>query len=113
MVAIRDIQAVADEIARRFDPERIILFGSHARGDAAEHSDVDLLIVMDCPGDALERRMKMWSAVRPPFAVDLIVRSPEDVAYRYEQFDPLVREALDRGRVLHDRRCSRVASEGR
>ena len=40
------IQAVAQLIAERFDPEQIILFGSHARGNAGSHSDIDLLVVL-------------------------------------------------------------------
>ncbi len=47
MVAIQEVEALSREIATEFDPERIILFGSHARGDAAETSDVDLLIIAD------------------------------------------------------------------
>jgi hypothetical protein len=41
------IQAVTDRIAQQFDPQKIILFGSRARGDAHDHSDVDLLVVLD------------------------------------------------------------------
>ena len=40
------IQAVAQLIAQKFDPEQIILFGSHARGNAGSHSDIDLLVVL-------------------------------------------------------------------
>ena len=40
------IRAVAQLIAERFDPEQIILFGSHARGNAGSHSDIDLLVVL-------------------------------------------------------------------
>ena len=46
MVDAQRIQQVSDEIARRFRPERIILFGSYAYGTPTEHSDVDLLVVM-------------------------------------------------------------------
>ena len=44
------IRAVAQLIAERFDPEQIILFGSHARGNAGSHSDIDLLVVLEVPG---------------------------------------------------------------
>ena len=40
------IQAIAQLIVERFDPEQIILFGSHARGEVGAHSDVDLLVVL-------------------------------------------------------------------
>ena len=43
------------------------------------------------------------NAVDPPFAVDLLARRREDTARRYDQGDPLIREALDRGCVLYER----------
>jgi uncharacterized protein len=46
VASITEIQELADNIARQFTPERIILFGSYARGDAGPDSDVDLLVVM-------------------------------------------------------------------
>src|SRR5438477_10186312 len=104
MIAMADIQKLADDIARLFEPERIILFGSHAYGQPDESSDVDLLLVMDHEGSALDMDVRVWSATRPNFSADFIIRSPADVARRYREFDPLIREALDRGKVLHDRR---------
>ena len=47
MVTDEAIRNFASEIARRYSPEKIILFGSHARGDANEDSDVDMLVIMD------------------------------------------------------------------
>ncbi len=47
MASESEIQTLADKIAREFHPEKIILFGSHARGDAQPDSDVDLLVIMD------------------------------------------------------------------
>ena len=46
VVTLRQIQAYADEVARRFRPEKIIFFGSHARGRPTVDSDVDLLVIM-------------------------------------------------------------------
>jgi predicted nucleotidyltransferase len=109
MVGLDEIQALSDAIAQRFDPERIFLFGSHARGDASDDSDVDLLIVLDFAGDALDKNVDIWSAVRPAFSVDLVLVRPCDFETRYRGHDPIVREALDCGKVLHERRCARVA----
>jgi len=46
MVSMRDIQAFAKRVAAEFHPQRIILFGSYARGEATADSDVDMLVVM-------------------------------------------------------------------
>ncbi len=66
MVTEEAIRNFADEIARRYAPEKIILFGSYARGTANEDSDVDMLVIMDFP----ERRgaykaIKIESEIKP------------------------------------------------
>jgi predicted nucleotidyltransferase len=109
MASMQEIQNLADEIARLHRPYQIILFGSHAHGVASESSDVDLLVVMDYSGNAVDEACRIWAAVRPQFPVDLILRRPDDLNRRYRLFDPLAREALDHGRVLYERDRARVA----
>lgn len=103
MVALSQIQELAGRIAQEFDPDRIILFGSHAYGSPHGDSDVDLLVIMDHDGSSFDKSVEIFSAVRPTFMADISVRAPDDVTRRYAQFDPLIREALDRGRVLYER----------
>jgi uncharacterized protein len=103
MVPMRDIQALADEIVRRFAPDKIILFGSHACDSAHQYSDVDLLIVTDRTWPAGDADMAIWAATRPPFPVDFLVKTPAELDQRYRQFNPVVREAVDQGKVLYDR----------
>ena len=109
MVTLPEIQRLADQIVRLYQPDRIILFGSYAYGTPREESDVDLLIIMNFEGSAFDAGVKMWAATRPEYSVDLIVRKPDDTARRYAQFDPLIREALDKGKVLYERDRARVA----
>ncbi len=105
MVAMDKVEALSREIVREFDPERIILFGSHAYGSPAEYSDVDLLVVMSFEGSGFDKSLEILDRVDPRFAIDLIVRRPDDTERRYREFDPLIRDALDRGRVLYERKC--------
>lgn len=109
MVTLVEIQRLADQIARLYQPERIILFGSYAYGTPREESDVDLLIIMNFQGTSLDMAVNMWSATKPRYSVDFIVRRPDDTAERYELFDPLIREALDKGKVLYEPNRARVA----
>ena len=104
MVAMNDIQAVVDRIAEAYDPERVVLFGSHARGTATIDSDVDLLVVLTFEGKSFWKSLEITNRVNPDFAVDLLARRPDDTQRRYAQGDPLIREALDQGRVLYERR---------
>ena len=102
MVCDDDIQALADDIAAKFDVERIILFGSHAYGTPHEGSDVDLLIEMEYEGSSLQKSVEIGVAVDPPFPNDILIAKPGELARRYEQLNPIAREALDRGKVLYD-----------
>jgi predicted nucleotidyltransferase len=100
---MNEIVEFSDQIARQFHPEKIILFGSYAYGTPNEESDVDLLIVMPFEGRSRSKSLEIWKALRPSFSVDLILRTPEDATRRYREWDPLVREALDKGKVLCER----------
>lgn len=108
-----EILDLAGRIAAGFAPKRIVLFGSHAYGVPTEQSDVDLLIIMPFEGSARVQSLKVWAATRPHFPVDLLVRRPGDTARRYTQWEPLIREALDKGKVLYERDGAGVGGQGR
>jgi len=102
VVTRADIQAVADRIAREFQPERIVLFGSHAEGTAGPHSDVDLLVIMPWDGNPVRASLAIIERLQPAIPVDIIVRTPEDVQRRLAWDDFFLRDILDRGEVLHE-----------
>ena len=99
-------QAVLAEVIRRIvevaDPERIILFGSAARGDMTGHSDLDLLIIKE-GGDALDLMGRIYMRLHGvETAVDALVVAPEDVE-RYKNSHALVfRPALQEGKVIYE-----------
>ena len=97
------IREIAGRIAREFQPERIILFGSHAAGAARPDSDVDLLVILPFTGKGFYKSLEILNRINPPFPIDLLARRPDDTARRYREGDPLIREALDKGQVLYER----------
>jgi predicted nucleotidyltransferase len=97
---IRDLSA---HIARQFVPERIILFGSYAYGRPTKHPDVDLLVVLPFEGKPYRKAAEIAAAVHAGFPLDIVVQRPDDVERRYHDRDPLIRDAVDRGRVLYQR----------
>lgn len=101
MVAIEEIKSVSDQIAREFQPEQIVLFGSHAYGTPRSDSDVDLLVVMPYEGQSAYMAIAILERVNPPFPVDLLVRSTEEVQHRMALNDFFLREIMTRGRVLY------------
>jgi predicted nucleotidyltransferase len=103
MVDERCISKLSERIVREFQPERIILFGSYAYGQPRPDSDVDLLVVLPFEGKAFRKSVEILNRISPEFSVDLLARRPEDTARRYAEGDPLIREALDHGKVLYER----------
>ncbi len=96
------IQQYTEAIAREFHPEKIILFGSHAYGQVTEDSDVDLMVVMPFRGSAIEQSFRIRNRLEHPgFPIDLLVRSPREIAKREAMGDFFIREILDRGKVLY------------
>lgn len=103
MVDEKKIQNYAREIIERFDPEKVVLFGSYAAGHATDDSDVDLLVLMDYEGKASRQALRIRRNVRKDFPLDLIVQSPSEAQRRLSSGDPFIAEALNSGRVLYER----------
>ncbi len=95
---------LAETIARRFHPLRVILFGSHACGQPTRDSDVDLLVVMRQKVDPVRIRCALphW------IPMDVLVRTPAEIARRLAMGDSFISEILHRGQVLYDTRGKRV-----
>jgi predicted nucleotidyltransferase len=104
MVQRDAILGLARRIAAEFSPEKIILFGSYATGTPSPDSDVDLLVILPFKERPLWKSLEILNRTNPSFPVDLIARTASETRRRYRQGDPLVREALDRGKVLYERR---------
>jgi predicted nucleotidyltransferase len=96
---------MTDEIVRRFHPLKVVLFGSHARGDAGPDSDVDLLVVMQGVRDKREAAVDIRVALADYLAPkDIIVTTPEEVAARGNVIGGVLRPALREGKVLYEHR---------
>ena len=103
MVKRAQIRAFSEEVAREFHPLRIVLFGSYAGGNPTEDSDVDLLVIMARTRDRGEKMsVRIRQAVPRDFPLDLLVRTPSDVARRLRWGDPFISELLNKGEVLYE-----------
>ena len=109
MVDEQSIRALSERIVDEFQPERIILFGSYATGSPTPDSDVDLLVILPFEGKNFTKSLEILNRTNPSFPIDLLARTPKDTERRYQEGDPLIREALDRGKVLYERHGERVA----
>ena len=90
------------------DPEQVILFGSHARGDAGPDSDIDLVVIEAEPfGPGRDRRAeaaRLWRALAGiEAAVDILVYSRDEAEYWRDSLNNVLARALREGKVLYQR----------
>ena len=98
------ISTMVDRIVRGFQPSRVVLFGSHARGAATEWSDVDLLVILPNAPDKRDTAIEIRRALGDlPVCKDIVVATPEEVARRGHLVGTLLRSALREGKVLYER----------
>lgn len=102
MVEMKKIEDLTSQIVREFNPERIILFGSYAYGRASDDSDVDLLVVLPFEGKPVRKAIEIRNKVNAGVPLDLIVRTPEQLAERLAQNDWFMRDIVERGRTLYE-----------
>jgi predicted nucleotidyltransferase len=96
------VRQLCKRIAQEFKPEKIILFGSHADGQPTPESDLDLLVIMQFDGDALEQAVSMLNRLNVLMPVDLLVRTPEQIRHRLEMGDSFMRDIVERGKVMYE-----------
>jgi predicted nucleotidyltransferase len=102
------IRRAAQKLVDELQPEKIILFGSFAYGHPTIDSDVDLLIVMRSKARPVDRIRQASAVLDPrPFPVDIIVRTPAEIAERLRIRDCFIEEILTKGKVLYERSSQR------
>jgi predicted nucleotidyltransferase len=106
------IRRYVRQIAHKFDPDKIILFGSYAYGQPHEWSDVDILVVMPARNQ-IDQALRIKLGVEAPFSLDLIVRTPSRLQRDWADGDWFLREILAKGKVLYEKTDSPVGPQSR
>jgi uncharacterized protein len=96
---------MAERIVKKFQPEKIILFVSHTRGEAGQDSDVDLLVVVPVSGSKREKAIEVAVTLHDiPVAKDIIVSTPDDLQWRKEIIGTIEPPAALEGKLLFERK---------
>ncbi len=100
----QQIQEIADKIAEKFKPEKIILFGSYAWGKPTKDSDVDLFIIEKSDKSRRERQLELRSFLfGSPFPYDILAYTPEESEKRIQVGDFFIKNILNKGKILYER----------
>jgi uncharacterized protein len=106
------IRKFVRQVAERFHPDKIILFGSYAYGKPDVDSDVDILVVM--PGrNELDQAARISIEIDPPFPLDIIVRTPKNMSWRLKEGDSFLCEIMQRGKVLYEKADNGMGKQSR
>jgi len=99
----KHIRQMVKRIVTQFHPEKIILFGSHARGDGTDDSDADLLVVMNVSGSKRRQATEIDMALEGiPLPADIIVATPTELENGRDIVGSIIREAVHEGKVLYE-----------
>ncbi len=109
MNAGQAIEQVVETIRDRYQPEKIILFGSRVWGGGDSESDLDVLVIKQSDKREVERIREVSRLVRRfqqrPYLLplDILVKTPQEIEERLAIGDDFIREIVDRGRVVYER----------
>lgn len=106
------VERTLQRLIRAFAPERVVLFGSYAKGTTRAGSDVDLLIIAHLAGNPMfhERRARQLTADCFP-RVDIVFATPEDVATASAARSPFLQSILGTGITLYCRPANNMTSD--
>lgn len=97
------LQKITENLVKKFQPEKVVLFGSYAYGQPGPDSDVDLLVVKETD-DLRQLRREIDGSMFPrPFPIDLIVYTPEQLEQAKKDRDFFITEILTKGQFLYER----------
>ncbi len=86
-----------------YEPEKIILFGSMARGDADEYSDIDLIVIKDTKQRFVRRLVEITEFSPLDVGVDVLVYTPKELEAMLAEGNPFIEKALEEGKVLYEK----------
>jgi predicted nucleotidyltransferase len=111
-IPLAAIRRFARKIAERFHPDKIILFGSYAYGTPHAESDVDLLVIMPAR-NVIDQAIRICCAIERDFSLDLIVRTPSQIARGLKMNNWFLREIVEKGKVVYEAHDETVGADRR
>ena len=97
-----EIESITAQLIVKYKPEKIILFGSAARGNATPDSDLDFLIIKnDTPYRGRDRMIEVSRLIDRNLPADFLIYRPEEFKKRLAMGDPFLEMVVAEGKVLY------------
>jgi predicted nucleotidyltransferase len=98
----QEVERITAQIIEKYNPEKIILFGSAVRGELGADSDVDFLIIKgDTPLYGADRIRELSSLIERDVPIDFLIYRPEEFEKRLEMGDPFLKTIVKEGKILY------------
>jgi predicted nucleotidyltransferase len=96
------IKSITSQIIEKYKPDKIILFGSAARGELSAESDVDFIIIkQDTPYLGAERIRELSRLINRDIPVDFLIYRPDEFEGRLAMGDPFLKSIIKEGKMLY------------
>ncbi|MBL7129504.1 MAG: nucleotidyltransferase domain-containing protein [Ignavibacteria bacterium] len=102
-VDIKNIKVEILKIVKYFQPEKIILFGSYAKGNPEPDSDVDLLVIIETKKSTWDISVEISIMLKHSFPIDIVVRTPKEINKRLNHGDYFIKDIIENGKILYER----------
>lgn len=108
MITEKIILEFCERVIQKYNPQKIVLFGSYAAGSPNTESDVDVLVILPFDGKNAMKAAEILIQTDPHFPIDLLVRKPDEVDVRIKMGDFFMQDIINNGKVLYEASHSRV-----
>lgn len=97
----KELNKIVNTLAHKYQPEKIIVFGSYARGRPRQNSDVDMAVIKRTPKRFLDRLRVVSGLIKSPLGTDILVYTPDEWESALAAGDYFVKEILKTGKVVY------------
>lgn len=99
----KELTRIVDVVVKKYQPEKIILFGSMAEGRIHEWSDIDMLIVKETSLRPVDRCLELFRLIQPKVGIDLFIYTPDEFKTLLDEKYSFLLDILRKGKAVYEK----------